>query len=83
MQLQKDTRQHLYAEVQNIRITYVPAKDRAPGAEWAGSDVIRLQAYKGPSDKSLHMGAELPVPSPEVFGEFVAAICQVYVEGRS
>jgi hypothetical protein len=83
MSLSKDSRGHLYAEVDNIRVTYIPAADRAPGADWAGSDVIRVQAYKGTADKSLHMGAELPVSSPEAFGKFVATICQVYIEGRS
>lgn len=82
MQLQKDGPGHLYAEVENIRITYIPAKDRAAGKDWAGSDVIRIQSYKGLNDKALNMGAELPISSPEKFGEFVAAICQVYIEGR-
>jgi hypothetical protein len=83
MSLNRDGKEHLYAEVENIRITYIPATDRTPQADWAGSDVIRVQAYKGSNDKSLHMGAELPVSSPEVFGNLIAALCQVYIEGRS
>ena len=79
----KDARDHLYLEVGNIRVTYIPAKDRDRDADWSGTDVIRVQSYKSPENKSLHMGAELPVPSPEVFGQFVAAICQVYIEGRA
>jgi hypothetical protein len=82
MKLLKDSSGHLYAEVENIRITYIPAKDRATGKDWAGADVVRIQSYRGSNDKSLNMGAELPISSTEVFGEFVAAICQVYVEGR-
>jgi hypothetical protein len=82
MTLQKDSRDHLYAEIENIRVTYIPAKDRAAGKDWADSDVIRIQSYKGPNDKALHPGAEIPISSPEVFGQFVAAICQVYAQGR-
>lgn len=82
MKLQQDGPGHLYAEVENIRITYIPAGNRPAGKDWADSDVIRIQSYKGANDKSLNMGAELPISSPEVFGGFIAAICQVYVEGR-
>ena len=82
MQLQQDGPGHLYADVGNIRITYIPANDRAADKNWAGSDVIRIQSYKSVKDRALHPGAELPIKSPEEFGEFVAAICQVYVEGR-
>jgi hypothetical protein len=83
MKLDRDGKNHLYAEVENIRITYIPAADRTPEADWAGSDVIRLQSYRGFDNKSLHMGAELPISSPEVFGKLVAALCQIYIEGRS
>jgi len=82
MKLLKDSAGHLYAEIENIRITYIPAKDRATGKDWAGSDVVRIQSYRGPNDKSLNMGAEFPISSTEVLGEFVAAICQIYIEGR-
>jgi len=83
MALQEDGKGHIYAEVNNIRITYIPASDRAEATNWSGSDVIRVQAYKGATDKSLHMGAELPIPSSQVFGQFVAALCQVYTDGKS
>jgi hypothetical protein len=82
MKTQKDSKGHIYADVETIRVTYIPAQDREGSKDWAGSDVIRVQAYKGPTDRSLHMGAEFPVSSPEVFGQFVGAICQVYTEGR-
>lgn len=82
MKTQKDSKGHVYVDVDNIRITYIPARDRDGSKEWAGSDVIRVQSYKGPTDRSLHMGAELPVATPEVLGQFVAGICQVYAEGR-
>lgn len=80
--LEQDENGHVYMRVENIRITYIPAADRHPDANWAESDVIRVQAYRNATDNSLHMGAELPVPNSEVFARFVAAICQVYVEAR-
>ncbi len=79
--LQTDGAGHLYAEVENIRITYIPAKDRAPGKDWAGSDVLRIQSYRGADDHALNMGAEVPIASPAMLGELVAAISQLYIEG--
>jgi hypothetical protein len=79
---ERDNANHIYTEVENIRITYVPARDREEAKNWAGSDVLRVQAYRGGSDRSLHMGAELPVPSPEVFVELITALCTTYNEGR-
>ena len=81
MNIQTDSRDHIYIDVENIRVTYIPARDRDDSKNWAGSDVVRVQSYKGEDDHSLHMGAELPISSPEVFGSFVAAICQIYAEG--
>ena len=78
-----DNANHLYEELQNIRITYVPAGDRQDAKNWAGSDVIRIQSYKTETDKSLHMGAELPVPDPDVFVEMISKLCAVYNAGRT
>lgn len=79
-----DGKGHIYSDVSNIRVTYIPARDRDPGKDWAGSDVIRVQSYReDPSiSQSLHQGAEFPISDPEVFGQFVAAICEVYATGR-
>lgn len=82
MELKEDGPGHLFAEVENIRITYVPAKDRQPAADWAGSDVLRVQAYRGDGGSSLHKGAELPIASSDVFIELIAALCAVYDQGR-
>ena len=82
MELQKDGSNHMYAEVENIRITYIPASDRATDKDWANSDVIRIQSYKSANDRSLNMGAELPIRSTKVFSKFIAAIRRVYFEGR-
>lgn len=76
-----DSAGHLYVDVENVRVTYVPAKDRSTEADWAGSDVIRIQAYKG-QGCSLHYGAELPIGSPEVFIDLIAALSTVYRAGR-
>lgn len=56
--------------------------DRRPEADWAGSDVLRIPAYRGSDSRSLFMGAELPVQSPEVMVDMVAALCAVYNDGR-
>jgi hypothetical protein len=82
MKTQQDSRGQTYTEIENIRVTYIPAKGREKPKNWAGSDVIRVQAKKDSTSNSLHPGAEVPVSSPEAFGELVAAICQVYAEGR-
>ncbi len=82
MKTQKDSKDHIYAEIENVRVTYIPAKDRDGSKDWAGSDVIRVQAKRDSTSNSLYMGAEFPVPSPEAFGQFIAAVCQVYAEGR-
>jgi len=81
--MQRDKNGHRYCEVENIRITYVPATDRSPNADWSGHDVIRIQAYRGNRDKSLHRGAELPISSPEILETLFAAIRQVYNVGRA
>lgn len=82
MTSKKDSSGHQYLDIENIRVTFIPAEDRKPNKDWADSDVIRIQAYKGEKDNALHMGAEIPIKSPEVFGKCIAAICQIYVEGK-
>ena len=34
-----------YDDMQNIRITYVPSEKRPEAKNWAGQDVMRVQAY--------------------------------------
>jgi len=82
MQTQRDNKGHIYARVGNIRVTYIPAEDREPDKDWSGSDVIRVNAYKDSTSNSIFQGAEFPVATPTDFADFVAAICQVYAEGR-
>jgi len=81
-EMNRDGKNHLYVDVDNVRVTYVPASDREQAADWSGQDVLRVQAYRGTGDRSLHMGAELPVSSPDVFVRLVGALCAVFSEGR-
>lgn len=78
--MKRDGAGHLYTEVENVRITYVPADDRSDGADWSGQDVIRLQAYR--SNGQLHRGAELPIASPDTFVQLISQLCEVYQKGR-
>lgn len=82
MNTQYDNRGQLYIEVANLRVTFVPASNRSPDKDWAGSDVLRIQSYKDDpaSTKSLHLGAEIPIADPAAFGQLIAAVCQVYAE---
>lgn len=80
--MNRDQANHIYEEVANIRITYVPATDRTSAKNWAGCDVLRIQSHKNETDQSLHMGAELPIQSPDVFVDMISKLCAVYHEGR-
>jgi hypothetical protein len=77
----KDKAGHPFEELGNIRVTYVSGEGRDKNANWAGSDVIRIQAYRESDSSSLHMGAEVPVKSPEDFVKLIEALCTVYAEG--
>lgn len=82
--MKTDDAGNLYDDVSNVRITYVPSGKRADAKNWAGQDVIRLQAYKTDPQQSqaLHMGAELPIESTEVFIDLISTLCGVYNIGR-
>lgn len=81
--LERDRNGHVYSRVKNVRVTYIPASDRQPEDDWANSDVIRVQSYKNSEDNSLHIGIELPIPSPDVFSQFIASLCEIYIEGKT
>lgn len=70
MKIEKDASGNSYVEVDNIRLTYVPDRRRPNEKKWVGSDVIRIQAYRG-NGKSLYMGGEFPVKSDEQVVEFI------------
>ncbi|MCU7490541.1 MAG: hypothetical protein HF312_02660 [Ignavibacteria bacterium] len=80
--MDRDSKNHFYLEVDNIRVTYIPSQDRAPNRDWAGCDVIRIQAKRNNEDNSLHLGAELPIASSERFIELISSLCMVYNAGK-
>ena len=83
MKTTRDSKNHLYVRIKNIRITFIPSKDRANDKDWSSSDVIRIQAYKDTASESLHRGIELPVPNSDAAEMAAKGIIQVYREGRS
>jgi hypothetical protein len=74
----------VHEDVSNLRVTFVPATDRKPEANWAGSDVIRIQAYRqDPAvSKSMFMGAEFPVGTEADLEMLIDAIRRVFHGGR-
>ena len=79
--MQRDSSDHLFADVGNLRITYIPAADRSDEADWADSDVLRIQAYKGEGN-ALNLGPEFPVSSPEEMINLIQTLCNVYRAGQ-
>jgi hypothetical protein len=77
MKIDTDSRGRRFIGVGNIRLTYIAAADRAAG-NWAGQDVIRVQAYRNAKSGPLHRGAEFPVGDPSDVLELVGAICRLY-----
>ncbi len=75
----------IHEDVDNIRVTYVPAGDRPEDANWAGSDVIRVQAYRqDPTEShSLHRGAEFPLADNVAFCRLIETLCRVYRQGST
>ncbi len=75
----------VHEEVGNLRITFVPASERRPDADWAESDVIRIQAFRqDPSiSKSLNMGPEFPCNTEAELENVVDAIRRVFESGRA
>jgi len=71
----------VHRDVGNIRITYVPAEERVEATNWSGSDVLRIQAYRGVG-RALHRGAEFPVGNELDFINLVRTLCEVYAAGR-
>lgn len=77
--MQRDRNVNRYENVAGLRITYVRAETRRPDAEWAGSDVIRIQRYK--ENGGLQRGAEMPVSADNVI-DLTTAILALYREHR-
>ena len=81
--MEQDENGHWFVEVGNLRLTFIPKKDRTDAKDWAGSDVIRIQAYRNNKDKSLHMGAEYPVSGEADITKLMLGIRGVYAKGQS
>jgi hypothetical protein len=62
-----------YKEIGNVRITYVTSDKRIGKNDWAGTDVLRIQAYRGVGE-SLHKGAELPIEDVNSWDELLQVI---------
>lgn len=67
-----------YEDVGNIRVTIVDKSTRNPEKDWAGSDTLRFQAYKGGESNALHLGAEIPLENNETIIEIIEALCKLY-----
>ncbi len=82
MKMSRDSAGHFYADVDNIRVTFIPAHDRATGKDWSNSDVIRVQSYKNTGvSHSLQQGAEFPVSSPDSLIRLIETLCAAYHGG--
>lgn len=82
MTVQVDQRNQPYVDVDNIRITFVPATVRDPDKRWEATDMLRFNAYRDDGTSAIHRGAEIPLPSAERLVELIAAMCAVYAVGR-
>jgi len=82
MQILKDGSGNSYVEISNLRITYVPRSQRQSAKDWAGSDVIRVQAYKDDPavSKALFQGAEFPVESHKQVVELISAVAYLVAQ---
>lgn len=73
----QDKRHQNFIDVgSNLRVTFVPASQRARKKNWAGQDVLRFNAYLGDTGR-LHRGAEIPVGSATTVLELITAICEL------
>jgi hypothetical protein len=75
----------VHDDVDNIRVTYIPANERPVDKNWAGCGVIRVQAYRqNPAEsRSLHLGAEFPVPDAAAFTRLIETLLNVYQRGTA
>jgi hypothetical protein len=68
----KDSKGNEYLNVNNARITLV--KHRAATKDWAGTTVLRFQAYR---DGGLHMGAEIPIETDRDVLDIIRSITEL------
>ncbi len=73
-----DARGQRFENVGPVRLTYIKKEQRSAGRDWAGKDVIRIQAYVGAATRGrLHPGAEIPVDGPGGVLEVITALCKL------
>jgi len=76
METKTDSSGNSYVDVGNIRLTMV-GQANAP-EYWQGHDCIRINAYRGSDNNSLHQGAMIPLTSKQTIVELIEALCQLY-----
>jgi hypothetical protein len=72
MKIKKDRPGHIYIDVNGVRLTYIPAKDRPAPKDWAGQDVLAIRAYR--DGRQLHRGAEIPIGGGEGVADVMVAL---------
>jgi hypothetical protein len=84
MTIKTDKSGHLYTDVGNIRIAYIPRQSRNTTKDWANSDVIRISAYKQDPNVSqaMHRGAELPIEDARTFIALMSSLCAIFNAGQ-
>jgi hypothetical protein len=78
MIMKKRIRRDNYENISNIRITYVPRSNRPKTKDWAGTDVLRFQAYKDSKRRSLFIGPEMSIQNSKTILELIEALCRIY-----
>jgi hypothetical protein len=74
----KDRRDQNYKNVGPVRVTYIKGDSRHAARNWAGKDVIRIQAYVGAKVRCrLHRGAEIPLDGPAGVLDLIAALSKL------
>jgi hypothetical protein len=76
--MKTDSKGNIYTEIKNIRITHVKSANRAPDKDWPGKDVIRIQAYRDGTSKSLHRGAEIPIDNKSDISLIIDKFKEIY-----
>lgn len=78
--METDSKGNIFVDVGNVRISYIESQKRLMSKDWAETDVIRIQAYKGRDTKALHMGAEIPIEKTEKIIDLMEALIKIYKE---
>ena len=81
--IEKDGAGQSYLDIYNkyYRLTYVSKDTRHEAANWAGKDVIRIQAYKG-KGHALHPGPEILIDTEKDIYELISSLCHLIDAAR-